>query len=71
MAAWLDDEKRSGMEALRPFHRLNTPERIEAWKARFDNLDWAATTRYGIRLPARRWRLREARRRLARRPCRG
>ena len=39
VAAWLDDEKRSGMEALRPFHRLNTPERIEAWKARFDNLD--------------------------------
>lgn len=39
VAQWLDDETQSGMGALRPFHRLGTPERMRAWKHRFDSLD--------------------------------
>jgi len=39
VAAWLDDVSQSGMAPLRPLHRLDTPERLGAWKERFDSLD--------------------------------
>ena len=39
VAAFLDDEEQSGLGALRPLHRLNTPERLAAWKERFDSMD--------------------------------
>jgi len=39
VAAWLEDEEQSGMGALRPLHRLGTPERLSAWKERFGSLD--------------------------------
>ena len=39
VAAWLDDAEQSAMGALRPLHRLQTPERLQEWKQHFDSLD--------------------------------
>jgi len=39
VARWMEDEEQSGMGALRPLHRLSTPERLDDFKAQFGSLD--------------------------------